>query len=359
MITGQIELEEVVGTNLISDNPAICFISPLYSKGFIVNNNGKKSKLEDSIDYISLIETSSYKALKMWIIVRSVLFVIVMSLFLSLIGTVINIGPGFLPKEPGYWKYMVLQFSILSAFLFGFANLFEIMFFNKPWTQRCILNEVVMTSGKEEKCDFYAAKKDLKNLFAGCHVSIINNREFPFEFDYFKMISKALNDFSYKTNLVLEYKRLLSQISGSGNIIKCVASLLVGMGIEVFSFVDLYSELISFRNNMILSVILITLLSIALAYYYTNNKYEKAYIKLDALLYLYSYIFLDMPIVTDNEKCLIIELNEETNINNFDAMIQYEISELEKKLNQHIYCRLVFTDAKCMKVYGIKGNDSI
>ncbi len=354
MMLGQIKPEEVIGTNLISDNPDICFISPLYSKDFTVINNGKKCKLEDSIDYISLLETSRYKTLKTWMVVRSALFVIVMSLILSLFGTVVNIGPGFLPKEPGYWKYMALQFSILSAFLFGFANLFEIIFFNKPWTQRCILNEVVMTSGKEEKCDFYVAKKDLTNLFADCHISINNNREFPFGFDYFAMISKALNDFSYKTNLVLEYKRLLSRINDSGSVIKCVASLLVGIGIEVFSFVDLYNELTNFRNNMILSAILITLLSISLAYYLTKNKFEKTYIKLDALLYLYSYIFLPMPIVTNNEDCLIIELNEEADINNFDAMIQYEISELEKKLNQHIYSRLVFVDANCMKIYGIK-----
>lgn len=359
MMFGQIKPEEVIGTNLISDNPDICFVSPLYSKGFTVVNNGKKCKLEDSIDYIPLLEAGSYKSLKTWLIVRSALFVIVMSLTLSLIGTVINIGPGFLPKESGYWKYMALQFSILSAFLFGFANLFEIIFFNKPWTQRCVLNETVMVSGKEEKCDFYIAKKDLKNLFASCGVSINNNREFPFGFDYFSMISKTLNEFSYKTNLVLEYKRLISKINDAGSVIKCLASLLVGIGIEVFSFIDLYSELANFRNNMIISAILITLLSILLAYYFTKNKFEKAYIKLDALLYLYSYIFLCMPIVADSEECLIVEINEKIDRNNCDGMIQYKIFELEKKLNQHIYYRLVFVDTNCMKIYGIKGSDDV
>ena len=353
-----IHFEDIIGTNLFSENPNICFVSPIYSKDMDVINKGRKQKLDDSADYSLLLGRIMIKNIKTKLIVKNLLFVLVFSLTTSLLGTIINVGPNILPREPGYWKYMALQLSILSAFLFGFSILFELYFFKKHWTQRCISNASVLKEDREEKCGIETAKEDLIEMFKHCNISLSNKRPIPYGSKYFYLISKEMRRFSYSTNLTSEYNKNVTLINSRPDLLKSIVALVVGVGIEIFSFLDTFDALSAFRNNMIVSASLIIPLSIFLGYSMVSLRFEKTYIKLDALLYLYSYMYLDMPFNPNAEEYKKVEISYK-NTNNIEAMVEYEISKLSEQYSQHIFYRLVISDESCLKIYGIKNSTFI
>lgn len=344
-----IQLEDIIGTALFWENPDICFVSPLYDKSLKVTKNGNVMELDYAADYNSLIEPFDIKKLRAKLLIKSLTMCLIISLIMSLFGTVINIGSNFLFKEPGYWKYMILQFSTLSAFLFGFATIFEIKFFNKNWTQKCILNSTILKPSKDQKCDIFTAKKDLNVLFSANNISLNHSGYVPYGDKYFCKLLKAIKNYSYRTDIIAEYNKTLSNINCSPSIIKSILSFAIGVGIEVFSFLDLYGELELFRNNMILSSVLVVILSLTLSYFLVKYRFESSYIKLDSLLYLYSYMYLEMPFSTNEEHDEVPI--ENIDVNNLEATIDYCIEQYKKKVDFYVFKRLVVLKDNSLIIY--------
>lgn len=352
---GKVSLEEVVGTDLPFENPKICFASPLFSNDFVVAHNGQKDKLGCSADSLPHSIYGKHRKALVGQTFVSCLLIFAITSIIQFIFTAFKIEPGFLPKENGFYKYLIFQLSALSAFVLGFASLFEIIFSRNQWLKRCVLNESVLTPGKEAKCNIDVAKCDLKELLRTSHVSIDNDRKFPCGTSYFEKVSKAISTISYKDDLIYGYKSLLSTINGNSSVTRTIVSFVFGFLIDILSFIDIYSDYAVFRNNMILSSILMFLLFPVVVYFSVKFKFEDAYIKLDALFYLYSYMFLEMPFLKD-EKHLTYKIRENEHLISVEDTKEHCISELEKRINQHIYRRLVLVEGNNLIIYGLQEN---
>ena len=331
-----IRFEQIVNTSLFWQNPSICFLSPKYQGNLTVNNNGEEIELKHAVNYCPFLEIGLKKKRFGYILYAS-LISLLFSFITSLFGTVINFGPDILPKEPGYWKYMILQLSILSAFLFGFSSVFEIIYSNNNWTNRCTMNSIVMQVEKKARCDCYKAKQDVIKILSNCNTMYVFKDVLPYGDFYFDKIIDEIQDISFKNNLIEEYNKQLSIINSRSSLLKCIVSFLIGVSIEIFSFIDLFNDLQVFRTNMIVSGILIIVLSFFLSWFVVKNRFEKAYIKMDSLLYLYSYIFLDMPFSKENPQ--IIFLDEEKAADN--DYINQIIEQLSASKNKYIYSRQI------------------
>lgn len=350
-----ITLSEIVNTNLFWENPNINFVSPIYDNDLKVIRNGIELDLEYATDYLSRIEIPKIGKIRRELLIKNIIGLLVVSIVTSLFGTVINIGPNFLPKEPGYWKYMILQFSILSAFLFGFVSLFEIIYSKKRWTKRCVLNGSVINPGKKKRCDFITAQRDVESIIESCYLPLSYKHYIPYGFDYFRIVNRMIGKLTPKTNLYFEYNRCIASISESNGLIKTVSSFVVGVCIEVFSFVDLFKELEVFRVNMILSAILVIIASIFIGYSFVSAKYNKAYIKMDSILYLYSYMYLDMPFNSESKNnCEIIKLDKEISIDYQSEQTERIVSEMNRYSSNHICLRQAIVKDDQLLLFGVK-----
>ncbi len=356
-------LEDMLKTDLLSEKPNTCFVSPLFSDDFPLMHKGIESKISNLKNSSCLLEVNNLNKLKSKIIIKNFVLIIAFALIIPLFGMLFKVGDSFLPAEPGFWKFMVLQFSIMSVLLFGFSECFESHFVKKEWAQRCIANASIIKTDKKKKCSLDIAKKDLTELFLNSNISFKNEYCFPQGNSYFKCVNNEINKITFKGNIFLEYNRLLPKINASPNVLKSIFSILLGFFIEVFTFLDVYDELQLFMTNLLLSAIIICIMSLLLSYQLISSKYEKTVIKFDALLYLYSYMYLDMPFLADKEKCTVLNIEKEPqfNANNkfkneyeIEAMLEHRRSKLINDLHHYIYYRLLVLDGNLIRVYGVK-----
>ena len=357
MMQDPIKLEEIVESNLFWENPNINFIAPFYDGDFEVLKNGNKTPLRYSINNYSLFEMVDINKMKRNLLIQNLLFCFVISFLSTFLVSALEIGPTILFKESGYWKYIMLQLSILSAFLFGFSSVFELFFYKQSWSQRCILNSNVMRGDKIEKCNIDIAREDLKRLLSNGSVSLHHKNYIPFGDRYFEKIVREIEKVSYKNNIFFEYNKALSKISCSQSLLKSIVSLIIAVSIEAFSFIDLYADLIVFRTNMIASAILILFVSLYFGYVLTKNRFEKAYIKLDALLYLYSYMFLEMPYDKNKTQHISIDIGSAYDKEGIEALIAYKIYQFTQKTKKYVYFRQVEVNDDKLLIYGFRSKE--
>lgn len=333
MIKKDISLTKILKTNVISDNPTISFVSDVYDPDFKVVNNGAVLRLEDTVeDDVFLDVTSSKKAIAS-LLTRNILIMFLVNFVLSLFGTVITFGNNFLPEDPNYWKYMILEFSYFSSCLMGFADLITNYYVGKRWTKKCIANAKIFNGESIYRCSFLRAKRDVMNILSKQYIRYKDERYFPYGDAYYDIVSKKVSKIDNCSSLESSYLKELSKISSSSSTLRTISTFLLSAAIQLFTFFDSYNQLKTFFTNIMIVAFLIPVVSYFLASTIIGNRFLRTYTKLDAIAFLYSYLCLEMPIGNSFsyrkslEKCNDCESEDE-----LDYYVQNESSIIKKHI---------------------------
>lgn len=341
----------ILDTDVIWQNPDFNFVSPYYDENLKILDNGRTVSLANSIRHDDPIVFSDPKKFRRRLFIEQFIVALVLSFVSTFITSIIRIGDSFLFNEPGFWKYIILQLSILSVFFIGATSLMTIYCFKREWTQRCILNSSIFKDNLTRKCSVQVAIKDLANLFSKEYISSLETK-LPHKSDYLNDIVKSFAKYDNNTNFKELYNKELSKINNSPNIFTSIVSLIIGVLIELFSFIDLYSELETFRANLIVIAIIIIVFSIIASITLVKSRFANSYIKLDGITYLYSYMYLKMPYDCNSIEQSSIEIpildNEE--IEPFKECFIYALNSC----GVFLFNRQVEIDGTKLTIYGKK-----
>lgn len=324
-----ISIKRIIREGIISENPNVNFISDSFDSKKMIIHNGEKVELSNFEE-----RTISYSDLKRFLdktkskIIVNYIWVALLIFISSSIGTVVTFGESFLPKEPNFWKYMIFQFSLFLAYIIGFMDISSIKHFKNNWTQKCIKNQGLFNSFNSRKCSLPRTKDDLDFILSNIEIHQHEEEYFPYGTQYFNKVIKEIKKIKKLNNLEDEYIKELSKINSSPNLFKSIISLVLGVCIQIFSFVDLYNVLTTFRGNMIGLLILVPIMSFFFSEFVVAYLFNKAYIRLDAKAYVYSYAFLQMP----------FDLQDGINSNDENEAAYYA-QEKSKEINRHVCVR--------------------
>lgn len=346
----RIDLTRILKSNVIWENCRINFVSDEYDRDLVINKSHRREMIKDALVYEPFFpDFDFYEKLKRRQMVKAFVFLLCVIPITSLLGNGITFGDTLLPSLPDYWKYILIEVSFFSVILVGFIEFFEGHYAKSNWTVYRGMNERVFSDCPEEKCSLTVAKNDIIYILSQNSIDMDEEKSFPYGGRYYDEVRKALDRIDYKTNIETEYHSILSRISGQPGLFKTICSIVLGLAIQVITLIDLFDSLQHFLLNLSFCCVAFVFAAILISKLYVEHRYLKAYVRLDALLFVYSYRYLDMPI-SRKQKVILSTIDRESfSLDSSEAIIEFYADRCGKILNRHF----------CVRKVEIEGDDVV